>query len=113
MPQSLAEQILSHAAGQNANADDVVTCRVDLAMIHDSIAPSVIRIMQQDLGVERVWNRGQVAVTIDHVAPAASIPVSYTHLDVYKRQSQRRLTSGNSRHLGDSRTLLRVLQPRR
>lgn len=73
MPQSLAEQILSHAAGQTANAGDVVTCRVDLAMIHDSIAPSVIRIMQQDLGVERVWKREQVAVTIDHVAPAASI----------------------------------------
>lgn len=73
MAQTLAEQILSHASGQTVQAGEVVTCRVDLAMIHDSIAPSVIRILQQDLGVERVWNREQVAVTIDHVAPAASI----------------------------------------
>ena len=57
MAQTLAEQILSHASGQTVQAGEVVTCRVDLAMIHDSIAPSVIRILQQDLGVEQVWNR--------------------------------------------------------
>jgi len=73
MMATLAEQILSHAAGRAVQAGEVVTANVDLAMIHDSIAPSVIRILHEELGAERVWNPDQVAVVIDHVAPAASV----------------------------------------
>jgi methanogen homoaconitase large subunit len=73
MAQTLAEQILSHAAGRPVQAGDVVTVQVDLAMVHDSIAPSVIRIMQEQLGAEDVWNPNQIAVVIDHVAPASNL----------------------------------------
>jgi methanogen homoaconitase large subunit len=54
-------------------AGEVVTANVDLAMIHDSIAPSVIRILHEQLGAERVWNAERVAVVIDHVAPASNV----------------------------------------
>jgi methanogen homoaconitase large subunit len=73
MAQTLAEQILSHAAGRAVQTGEVITAHVDLAMIHDSIAPSVIRILHEQLGVERVWNPDRIAVAIDHVAPAANL----------------------------------------
>lgn len=73
MAQTLAEQILSHAAGQPVQAGDVVTARIDLAMVHDSIAPSVIRILHEELGVARVFDPERIAVAIDHVAPAATV----------------------------------------
>lgn len=71
---TLAEQILSHAAGRQVRAGEVVvTANVNLAMIHDSIEPSVIRILHEELSAERAWNPDQIAVVIDHVAPAASV----------------------------------------
>ncbi|NJL03821.1 MAG: 3-isopropylmalate dehydratase large subunit [Chloroflexaceae bacterium] len=78
MPQTLAEQILSHAAGRTVQAGEVVTVRVDLAMIHDSLAPGIIRLLHEDLGAERVWDVDKVAVVIDHVAPAATVQTA-TH----------------------------------
>lgn len=78
MPQTLAEQILSHAAGRSVQAGEVVTVRVDLAMIHDSLAPGIIRLLHEDLGAERVWDVDKVAVVIDHVAPAATVQTA-TH----------------------------------
>jgi methanogen homoaconitase large subunit len=73
MAQTLAEQILSHAAGQSASAGDNVVVAVDLAMMHDSISPSIIKVLEQELGAERVWDPSRIAVVIDHVAPAATI----------------------------------------
>lgn len=73
MALTLSEQILSRAAGRAVRAGDVITARIDLAMVHDSIAPSVIRILHEELGAERVWDAERVAVAIDHVAPAATI----------------------------------------
>ncbi|NJP07154.1 MAG: 3-isopropylmalate dehydratase large subunit [Chloroflexaceae bacterium] len=71
--QTLSEQILSHAAGQVVKAGDVVTVQVDLAMMHDSLSPSIIKVLHQELGAEKVWDRDRVTVVIDHVAPAASV----------------------------------------
>jgi methanogen homoaconitase large subunit len=73
MAQTLAEQILSHAAGKTVQAGDVVTTRVDLAMMHDSLSPSIIKVLHQELGAEKVWDPERIAVVIDHVAPAANI----------------------------------------
>ncbi len=73
MAQTIAEQILSHASGQAAYAGDNVVVHVDLAMMHDSISPSIIKVLEQELGAERVWNPDKVAVVVDHVAPAATI----------------------------------------
>lgn len=71
--QTLAEQILSRAAGYPVYAGDVATVQVDVVMMHDSLAPSIIRVLHQELGAERVWDAERVAVVIDHVAPAASV----------------------------------------
>jgi methanogen homoaconitase large subunit len=73
MAQTLSEQILSHAAGRPVRAGDVITVRVDLVMMHDSLSPSIIKVLHQELGAERVWDTERVAVVIDHVAPASNI----------------------------------------
>lgn len=76
MAQTLAEQILSHAAGRPVRAGELVVVPVDLAMAVDSIAPSVIRILQEDLGVDRVADPDRVAIVIDHVAPPSTVAVA-------------------------------------
>ncbi len=73
MPQTLAEQILSHAAQQDVRAGENVVVNVDLAMMHDSISPSIIKVLHTELGAERVWDSERIAVVVDHVAPAATI----------------------------------------
>jgi methanogen homoaconitase large subunit len=73
MAQTLSEQILSHAAGHPVNAGDVVTVNVDLVMMHDSLSPSIITVLHEELGAERVWDNERVVVVIDHVAPASTI----------------------------------------
>lgn len=76
MDQTLAEQILSHAAGRPVRAGELVVVPVDLAMAVDSIAPSVIRILREELGVERVQDPDRVAIVIDHVAPPSTVAVA-------------------------------------
>ncbi len=73
MAQTLSEQILSRAAGHTVRAGDVATVSVDLVMMHDSLSPSIIKVLHEELGAERVWNPDQVTVVIDHVAPASNI----------------------------------------
>ena len=71
--QTLAEKIISHAAGHDVKAGDLAVVQVDMAMAVDSIAPSVIRVMREELGAAHVHNPARVALVIDHVAPAVNI----------------------------------------
>jgi len=73
MGQTLAEQILSHAAGRMVRAGELIVVDVDLAMMHDSISPSIIKVLHHEIGAERVWDATRIAVVIDHVAPAATV----------------------------------------
>jgi methanogen homoaconitase large subunit len=72
MAATLAEQILSRAVGRPVRPGELVIVRPDVVMAHDSLAPSIIRIMKEDLGVERVFDAERVALVIDHVAPAST-----------------------------------------
>jgi methanogen homoaconitase large subunit len=73
MNQTLAEQILSHAVGRPVEPGELITVEPDLVMAHDSLTPSIIRIMREELGVEHVHNPERVAVVLDHVAPASTL----------------------------------------
>jgi methanogen homoaconitase large subunit len=74
-PRTLAEKILSRAAGQPAVAGDLVVVEVGMAMTHDSLVQSVIRAMQA-MGAERVYDPERVALFVDHVAPASTLQVA-------------------------------------
>ncbi|WP_420406020.1 3-isopropylmalate dehydratase large subunit [Nisaea sp.] len=67
---TLAEKIIARAAGQDSvRAGEIVTCRVDLAMIHDSGGPRRVKPVLERLGV-KVWDNRRVVVISDHYVPA-------------------------------------------
>lgn len=73
MGQTLSEQILSHAAGRPVKAGELVVVAPDVVMSHDSLTPSIIKIMQDELGAPRVKNPDQLVIVLDHVAPASTV----------------------------------------
>lgn len=69
-PMTLAEKIIARAAGQDAVAPgNVVTCSVDLAMMHDSSGPRRVKPMLEKLGVT-VWDPDKIVLVTDHYVPA-------------------------------------------
>jgi methanogen homoaconitase large subunit len=73
MGQTLAEQILSHAAGHAVRPGELIVVAPDVVMSHDSLTPSIIRIMRDELEVHNVKNPDQLVMTLDHVAPASTV----------------------------------------
>ncbi len=73
MGQTLAEKIISHAAGREVRAGDMAVVEVGVAMTVDSIAPNVIDVLRRDLGVGRVHDPRRIALFVDHVAPACNV----------------------------------------
>lgn len=67
---TLAQKIIAKAAGVNHVAPgDIVTCALDLAMIHDSGGPRRVKPILDRLGVG-VWDPDKVVVVSDHYVPA-------------------------------------------
>ncbi len=70
MAMTLAEKLIARAAGrETVRPGEIVTARVDLAMMHDSGGPRRIKPMLEDLGVG-VWDPAKVVVISDHYVPA-------------------------------------------
>ena len=70
MPHTLAEKIIAAKAGlASVEPGDVLTCRVDLAMLHDSGGPRRVKPLLERLG-RPVWNPERVVVVSDHYVPA-------------------------------------------
>jgi methanogen homoaconitase large subunit len=70
---TLSEQILTHAVGRPVRAGEFVVVEPEVVMSHDSLTPSIIKIMRADLGVENVLHPERLAIVFDHVAPAATV----------------------------------------
>jgi len=63
---TLSEKIIARAAGlSSVTPGDIVTCAVDLAMMHDSSGPRRAGRMLDELGVP-VWDTDKVVVITDH-----------------------------------------------
>ena len=73
MGQTLAEQILSHRAGRPVHPGDLIVLNPHIAMGHDSLSPGIIRIMTEQLGIDRVHDPEQIVLVLDHVAPASTV----------------------------------------
>jgi 3-isopropylmalate/(R)-2-methylmalate dehydratase large subunit len=70
MPQTLAQKLVARAAGRSSvTPGEIVTCKVDLAMMHDSGGPRRVKPMLDRLGA-RVWDPSKVVVITDHYVPA-------------------------------------------
>lgn len=69
-PMTLAEKLVARAAGlQNVRPGEVVTARVDLAMMHDSGGPRRVAPMLERLQA-KLWDPERVVVISDHYVPA-------------------------------------------
>jgi 3-isopropylmalate/(R)-2-methylmalate dehydratase large subunit len=64
------EKIVSHLAGREVTAGDMVVCPVDGVMAQDGNAPLAIRIFEKELGGTRTFDPERVALVIDHCAPS-------------------------------------------
>jgi methanogen homoaconitase large subunit len=77
-PQTMAEKILSRRSGKTVYAGDLAVVEVDNVMIVDSIAESVIKILDEELNARPRFPE-RVSIVIDHVAPASSVNVAKSH----------------------------------
>jgi 3-isopropylmalate/(R)-2-methylmalate dehydratase large subunit len=67
---TLAQKLVARAAGRESVAvGEIVTCRVDLAMMHDSGGPRRVQPMLERLDA-KVWDPSKVVVVTDHYVPA-------------------------------------------
>jgi methanogen homoaconitase large subunit len=85
---TLAERILSVRSGARVRAGDLVVVAVDGVMVVDSIAPSVIARIENDLG-GRIRNPERVSFVLDHVAPAANVEVATAQADARRYARER------------------------
>ena len=70
MPATLAQKLIARAAGRSSvTPGEIVTCKVDLAMIHDSSGPRRLKPMLERLGA-KVWDPSKVVLITDHYVPA-------------------------------------------
>jgi len=70
MPATLAQKLIARAAGRGSvTPGEIVTCKVDLAMIHDSSGPRRLKPMLERLGA-KVWDPSKVVLITDHYVPA-------------------------------------------
>ena len=77
-PQTMAEKILSKRGTKTVFAGDLAVVEVDNVMIVDSIAESVIEILETQLEALPKFPE-RVSIVIDHVAPASSVNVAKSH----------------------------------
>jgi 3-isopropylmalate/(R)-2-methylmalate dehydratase large subunit len=68
-PQTLAQKLIARACGREAVAvGEIVTCKVDLAMFHDSSGPRRLQPMLEELGAQ-LWDRSKIVLVMDHYVP--------------------------------------------
>jgi len=69
MAQTLAQKLVARAAGRaTVTPGEIVTCKVDLAMVHDSSGPRRLKPRLERLGA-KVWDPKKVVVITDHYLP--------------------------------------------
>ncbi|MEI6027562.1 MAG: 3-isopropylmalate dehydratase, partial [Betaproteobacteria bacterium] len=71
-PQTLAQKLLARASGRTqvgVDVGEIVNCRVDLAMFHDSSGPRRLKPMLEELGAS-IWDPSRVVLVMDHYVPA-------------------------------------------
>ena len=108
MVQTVAQKIIARAAGRDAVAPgEIVTCAVDLAMIHDSGGPRRIVPILERLGCG-VWDPDKVVLISDHYVPAVDAE-SARILDLTRRFAARH----GLRHFYDMQGICHVVLPER
>ena len=66
---TLAQKLIAKAAGRDRVAvGEIVNCKVDMAMFHDSSGPRRLKPMLEELGAS-IWDKSKVVLVMDHYVP--------------------------------------------
>lgn len=107
-PQTLAEKLIARACGRDrVSPGEIVTCAVDLAMMHDSGGPRRVGPILERLGVG-VWDTSKVVVVTDHFTPAGDAE-SAAILDLTRKWVRQRGID----HFYDMQGICHVVLPER
>jgi len=87
---TLAERILSMRVGRRVQAGELVVAEVDQVMMVDSIAPTVIDLIEEELDAV-VRHPEKISIVIDHVSPAANVEVATTQKRIREYARRRNL----------------------
>jgi 3-isopropylmalate/(R)-2-methylmalate dehydratase large subunit len=67
---NISEKILARASGRDrVEAGEYLTCKIDLAMIHDLTGPLTLNVLRE-VGYDKPWDQDKVVIIIDHQVPA-------------------------------------------
>ena len=70
---TLAQKLIARAAGRDhVNPGEIVNCRVDLAMFHDSSGPRRLKPMLEELGAQ-IWDKSKVVLVLDQLGTDAMV----------------------------------------
>jgi 3-isopropylmalate/(R)-2-methylmalate dehydratase large subunit len=106
--QSLMQKLIARAAGSaSVEPDQIVTCKVDLVMMHDLQGPRRVGPMLEKLGAP-IWNLDRVVVVSDHHAPAIDLG-SAGILDLTRKWVQK----NGIKHFYDMQGISHILLPER
>lgn len=99
MGSTLVEKIVARACGrEQVKPGELVTCRVDLAMIHDSGGPRRVAPILQQIGGQ-LWDPSRVVVVSDHFVPAVDAE-SARILDLTRRWAKEQAVARHYDMLG-------------
>jgi 3-isopropylmalate/(R)-2-methylmalate dehydratase large subunit len=72
-PQTISQKIIARAAGKTSvDVGEIVTCQVDLALLHDSSGPRRLEARLKELGAT-LWDPEKVVLVNDHYTPATDV----------------------------------------
>ncbi len=108
MGATLAEKIIARATGRDkVTPGEVVTCAVDLAMMHDSGGPRRVKPILERLSAQ-VWDPEKVVVITDHFVPPVDA-MSAAILDMTRKW----VASNNIRRFYDMQGICHIVLPER
>ncbi len=66
---TLAQKLIARAGGRaHVVPGEILNCKVDLAMFHDSSGPRRLKPMLEELGAQ-IWDKSKVVLVMDHYVP--------------------------------------------
>jgi len=83
MGMTMAEKILSRAAGREARAGDTVVAKVDRLMGHEGFR--LAGMVLEEAGIERLWDPSRIVIVLDHAVPAPDEASAQGHAVIRKQ----------------------------
>ena len=105
-PQTLAQKIIARASGKpQVTPGEIVTCQLDLVLMHDSSGPRRVKSRLEELGA-KVFDPNKVVLVSDHFVPATD-PESAEILALTRKWAKDNLIN----HFYDMQGICHVMLP--